>query len=76
MLMKPGIQSLSHVRLCVTLWTVARQASLAWNSPGKNTGVGYHSLLQGSLPDPGIKPGSPTLQTDSLPSEEHISPHK
>ena len=26
-------------------------------------------LLQGSLPDPGIKPGSPALQADSLPSE-------
>ena len=35
-----------------TLWTVARQAPLPflcpWNSPGKNTGVGSHSLLQGS----------------------------
>ena len=27
--------------------------------PGKNTGVGCHFLLQGSLPDPGIKPASP-----------------
>ena len=25
----------------------ACQASLSWNSPGKNTGVGSHSLLQG-----------------------------
>ena len=41
----------------------------SWNSPGKNTGVGCHSLLQGDLPDPGIKPGSPALQADSLPSE-------
>ena len=22
-----------------------------WNSPGKNTGVGCHSLVQGNLPD-------------------------
>ena len=22
-----------------------------WDSPGKSTGVGYHSLLQGHLPD-------------------------
>ena len=28
-----------------------------------------HSLLQGDLPDPGIEPGSPALQADSLPSE-------
>ena len=23
-----------------------------WDSPGKNTGVGCHALLQGDLPDP------------------------
>ena len=38
-----------------------------WN---KNIGVGCHFLLQGmDLPDPGIEPGSPTLQADSLLSE-------
>ena len=36
-----------------------------WNSPGQNTGVGSLSLLQGNLPNPGIEPGSPTLQVDS-----------
>ena len=35
---------------------------------GKNTGVGSHSL-PGDLPEPDIKPRSPTLQADSLPSE-------
>ena len=40
-----------------------------WDSPGKNTGVGYHFLLQGNLPHPGIKPSSPAMQADSLPSE-------
>ena len=40
-----------------------------WDSPGKNTGMGYCSLLQGDLPDPGIKPVPPTLWADSLPSE-------
>ena len=39
-----------------------------WNSPGKNTGVGCHSLPE-DLSDPGIKPRSPVLQADSLPSE-------
>ena len=38
----------------------------AWNSPGKNTRVGSHSLLQGNLPDPGYKPRSPALQADHL----------
>ena len=40
-----------------------------WDSPGKNTGVGSHFLTPGDLPDPGIKPGSPTLRADSLPFE-------
>ena len=35
----------------------------------KSTRVGCHSLLQGDLPNPGIEPGSPALQADSLPSE-------
>ena len=36
----------SHVRFCGTLWTIARQAPLCpWDSPGKNTGVGCHTLL-------------------------------
>ena len=39
------------------------------DSPGKNTGVGCHFLLQGNLPNPGIKPGSPALLADSLPPE-------
>ena len=41
---------LSHfscVLLFVTLWTVACQAPLLGDSPGKNTGVGCHALLQG-----------------------------
>ena len=40
-----------------------------WNSPGKNTEVGSHSLHRGNLPNPGIKPGSPALQAGSLLSE-------
>ena len=35
----------SCVRLSATLWTMACQASLSWDSPGKNTGVGCHFLL-------------------------------
>ena len=42
--------------------------SVQW-FPKQNTGVGCHSLLQGGLPNAGIKPGSPALQADSLPSE-------
>ena len=38
-------------------------------SADKNTGVGSLSLLLGTLPDPGIEPGSPVLQVDSLSAE-------
>ena len=30
--------------------------------------MGCNFLLQGGLPEPGIKPGSPALQVDSLPA--------
>ena len=39
---------LSRVQLFATLWTVACQASLSMEFPGKNTGAGCHFLLQGS----------------------------
>ena len=42
--------------------TVLRVCVSPWTSPGKNTGVGI-------LPDPGIEPGCPALQADSLPAE-------
>ena len=32
-----------------------------WNTPGKNTGMGYHSLLQGIFPTQGSK--NPGLQS-------------
>ena len=45
------------------------KSSVHGDSPGKNTRVSYHALLQGYLPNPGIEPRSPTLQVDSLPAE-------
>ena len=44
----------SCVRPFVTLWTVTQQAPLSWDSPGKNTGVGCHALLQGIFPTQGL----------------------
>ena len=32
----------------VTPWTVVTRLLCPWNSPGQNTGVGCHALLQGS----------------------------
>ena len=36
----------SRVWFCVTPQMAAHQALCPWDSPGKNTGVGYHFLLQ------------------------------
>ena len=54
---------------------------LPWDSPGKNTGVGCHFLLQGIFPtqgffpEPEIKPRFPALQADSLPCESPGKPN-
>ena len=36
----------SRIQLCATPQTAAHQALCPWDSPGKNTGVGCHFLLQ------------------------------
>ena len=54
--------------LFATAWTVACRLLYSWNFPGKNIGVGSHSLLQGIFPTQ--RTGPPTLQADSLPSEQ------
>ena len=56
----------SRVQLFTTPWTAALQAPLPGDSPGKNTGVGCHALLQGIVPTQGSNPG---LLADSLPTE-------
>ena len=38
--------SAKSLQLCLIPWTVAHQAPLCMDSPGQNTGVGCHSLLQ------------------------------
>ena len=45
------------------------------DSPGQNTGAHCHFLLQGNLPNPEIKPRSPALQADSLPTELQRKPY-
>ena len=47
---------LSCVQLFVTPWTVAHQAPCPGDSPGKNTGVGCHFLLQGIFQTQGLSP--------------------
>ena len=63
------VKSLSHVRFFATSWTVACQAPpfMAFSRQEYWSGLPFPS--PGYLPDPGIKPRSPALQADALPSE-------
>ena len=45
-----------------------------WNSPGQNTGVGKPFPPLGDLPNPGVKPRTPTSQADFLPAESQGKP--
>ena len=63
------VQLLSRVRLFVTPWTIAHQAPLATRFPRQQYWSGLPCPPPGDPPHPGIKPRSPTLQADSLPSE-------
>ena len=60
--MKVKVKSLSCVRLFATPSTVAHQApqSLEFSRQEYWSGLLFPSA--GDLPDPGIEPGSPTLQ--------------
>ena len=60
--------------LSATPRTLAYQARCPWDSPGQNTAVGCHALLQRIFPTQESEPRSPTLQVDSLPSESPGKP--
>ena len=63
------VKSLSRVQFFGTRWTVAYQAPLTMGFSRQEywSGLPFPSL--GDLPNPGIKPRSPTLQADALTSE-------
>ena len=54
-------QSLSHVRIFATLWTVALQAPLSMGFPRQEYWSGLPFPTPGDLPDPGIKRKFPAL---------------
>ena len=60
---------LSSDRLFATPWAVARQAPLSMGFPRQEHWSGLPFPSPGDLPNPGIEPGSPALQADSLPAE-------
>ena len=68
-------QMLSGVQLFATPWTVAHQAPLSVKFSRQEYWRGLPFPSLGDLPGPGIKPGSPVLQTDSSPSEAPLCLH-
>ena len=67
-------ESLSHVQLFATLWTIAHLAPLSMEFSRQEYWSGLSFLSPKDLPDPGIKPMSLALQEDSLPSEPPRKP--
>ena len=65
----------SHVPLFATVWTVARQAPLSMGYFRQEYWSGLPFPSPGDLPNPGIEPGSPALQADSLLSEPLGKPY-
>ena len=63
------VKSLSHVRLFVTPWTVVYQAPQSMEFSRQEYWSGLPFPSPGDLLNPGIEPGSPTLQADILPPE-------
>ena len=57
------------LRLCATPQTVARQAPLSMGFSRQECWSGLPFPSPEDLPDPGIKPGSPAWQAESLLSE-------
>ena len=52
--------------LFATPWTVAHQAPLSMGFSRQEYWSGWPFSSSGDLPDPGIEPGSPTFQGDSV----------
>ena len=63
------VKSLSRVRLFATPWTVAYQAPRNMGFSRQEYWSGLPFPPPGDLPNPGIEPRSPALQTDALLSE-------
>ena len=64
-----SVQLLSCARLFVTPWTAVHQAPLSMRFSRQGYWSGLPFSSSGDLPNPGIEPGSPVLQADSLPTE-------
>ena len=56
-----------------TLWTIACQAPLSTGFSRQEYWRGLPFSPPGDLPNPGIEPGFPALQEDSLPTELYLT---
>ena len=70
----PCAQLLSHVQLFMTLWNVARQASLSVGFSRQEYWSELPFPSAGDLPDKGIELGLLPLQADSLPKTIWLGP--
>ena len=67
--LKVKVKSLSRVQLFVTPWTIAYQAPPSMGFSRQEYWSGLPFPSPGDLPNPGIEPGSPAFQADTLTSE-------
>ena len=68
------VKLLSHVQLFASPWIVVCQAPLSMGFSRQEHWSGLLFPSPGNLPDPGIEPGSLSLQAYSLPSEPPEKP--
>ena len=66
----------SHVRFFAIPWTITLLSPLSMGFFRQQYWSGLPFPSPGNLPDPGIKPGPPALQADSLPSEPPGKPRR
>ena len=76
LLSESAVKSLSRVRVFATPWTVAYKAPLSMGFSRQEYWSGLPFPSPGDLPNPGIEPGSPSLQADALPSEPPGKPFR
>ena len=70
-----SVSHFSYVRLFVTPWTVSHQSPLSMGFSTQEYWSRSPFPSPGYIPEPGMEPQSPALQTDSLlsePSENYL----
>ena len=70
------VKLLSRVQLFTTPWTVAYQAPQSMEFSRQEYWSGLPFPSPGDLPNPGIEPRSPALETDALPYEPPGKPYQ